>query len=117
MTTIFFVFLSFLCVQNIQADASNLQKFRFLRRIASSILPIAIMQMTPFNSPAHSLEYPVLQNAEQQTIALFEKVTPSVVYISTYVERLDAFSMNVFEVPAGTGSGFVWDMDGHIVTN
>lgn len=25
--------------------------------------------------------------------------------------------MNVLEVPAGTGSGFVWDDKGHIVTN
>jgi S1-C subfamily serine protease len=29
----------------------------------------------------------------------------------------DAFSLNVQEVPEGTGSGFVWDQDGHIVTN
>jgi len=39
------------------------------------------------------------------------------VYISTFVEKTDRFTMNAVEVPAGTGSGFVWDKDGHIVTN
>lgn len=43
--------------------------------------------------------------------------TPSVVYINTFVNQRDAFSMNVLEVPAGTGSGFVWDDKGHVVTN
>ena len=33
------------------------------------------------------------------------------------MNRIDAFSMNILEVPAGTGSGFVWDNLGHIVTN
>jgi S1-C subfamily serine protease len=43
--------------------------------------------------------------------------TPGVVYISTFVNQRDAFSMNIMEVPAGTGTGFVWDKQGHIVTN
>lgn len=38
-------------------------------------------------------------------------------YINTFVNQRDAFSMNVLEVPAGTGSGFVWDDKGNIVTN
>lgn len=43
--------------------------------------------------------------------------TPGVVYINTFVNQRDAFTMNVLEVPTGTGSGFVWDDKGHIVTN
>lgn len=31
--------------------------------------------------------------------------------------RQDAFTLDVLEVPQGSGSGFVWDKDGHIVTN
>ena len=38
-------------------------------------------------------------------------------YIDTFAEQRDAFTMNVMEVPLGAGSGFVWDMQGHIVTN
>ena len=65
-----------------------------------------------FEPPSIALannNFPMLQSAESQVIDLFQKVSPSVVYINTFVERLDAFSMNVFEVPQGTGSGFVWD--------
>jgi len=54
---------------------------------------------------------------EQSTIELFERVAPSVVFVSPRELRSDYFGLNVSEVPAGTGSGFVWDRDGHIVTN
>ncbi|MCH7721401.1 MAG: trypsin-like peptidase domain-containing protein [Planctomycetes bacterium] len=54
---------------------------------------------------------------EQSTIALFEQAAPSVVFVSPMELRTDFFGLNVFEVPVGTGSGFVWDRDGHIVTN
>jgi S1-C subfamily serine protease len=29
----------------------------------------------------------------------------------------DRFSLNLLEIPQGTGSGFIWDSDGHIITN
>ncbi|MCO5603340.1 hypothetical protein L7F22_057490 [Adiantum nelumboides] len=29
----------------------------------------------------------------------------------------DAFTLDIMEVPQGSGSGFIWDEDGHIVTN
>ena len=54
---------------------------------------------------------------ERSTIAVVERVSPSVVYITKTAYRRDLFSLNVFEVPRGTGSGFVWDSDGHLVTN
>ena len=38
-------------------------------------------------------------------------------FITTQVERVDYWTRNVFEVPAGSGSGFVWDDRGHVVTN
>ncbi|KAG5177684.1 serine type protease [Tribonema minus] len=59
----------------------------------------------------------VKAGAENGLIKVFEQSTPGVVYISTFVNQRDAFSMNILEVPAGTGSGFVWDKEGHIVTN
>ena len=39
------------------------------------------------------------------------------VYITAIALRRDFFRLNVLEIPRGTGSGFVWDDDGHIVTN
>jgi S1-C subfamily serine protease len=40
-----------------------------------------------------------------------------VVYISTRQQVRDIWSRNVYSVPRGTGSGFVWDDAGHVVTN
>lgn len=58
-----------------------------------------------------------LATDEQHTIELFQKCSPSVAYIATSTVRRDAYSRNVLEIPQGTGSGFVWDDKGHIVTN
>jgi S1-C subfamily serine protease len=54
---------------------------------------------------------------ERSTIALFHKASKSVVFITTTTRRMDFWTRNVFEVPQGSGSGFVWDESGHIVTN
>ena len=58
-----------------------------------------------------------LSDVEKSTVALFKRDSPSVVYISTKADRRDPFGSAVREVPRGTGSGFVWDDAGHIVTN
>ncbi len=54
---------------------------------------------------------------ELATIKLFEEAAPSVCFITTSNVRMDYFTRNVTEIPRGTGSGFVWDLKGHIVTN
>ena len=58
-----------------------------------------------------------LDEDEKATIKLFEETSPSVVFITTINLRRDFFSTNIYKMPAGTGSGFIWDSDGHIVTN
>ncbi|KAJ0558059.1 putative peptidase Do [Helianthus annuus] len=58
-----------------------------------------------------------LQTDELATVRLFQENTPSVVYITNLASRQDAFTLDVLEVPQGSGSGFVWDDKGHIVTN
>lgn len=57
-----------------------------------------------------------LAPAEKATIALFEKAAPSVVHITSLTTQRVSMR-SVVQVPEGTGSGFVWDKDGHIVTN
>jgi S1-C subfamily serine protease len=59
---------------------------------------------------------PLYKN-ETDLIALYEKALPSVVHINNLTDRSDGFSLNVQRVPKGSGSGFIWDKDGHIVTN
>ncbi len=54
---------------------------------------------------------------EKATIELFRQVSPSVVYISTRMRVVDPWTRLVFERPKGTGSGFIWDAEGHVVTN
>lgn len=71
------------------------------------------------SSPAWALSsiLTAASSEEESRIAVFEKAAQSVVFIDTFTERRDAFSTNVMEVPLGSGSGFIWDKDGHIVTN
>ncbi len=58
-----------------------------------------------------------LLSQEKATIRVFREAQRSVVYITTLVRRRNRFTLNVMEIPAGAGSGFVWDDQGHIVTN
>ena len=54
---------------------------------------------------------------ERATIEIFERAKGSVVFISTSGLVRDLWTRNVYSVPRGTGSGFVWDDAGDIVTN
>ncbi len=54
---------------------------------------------------------------ETNTIEVFQNVSPAVVNVSTLVVERYLFSLDTTEVPAGTGTGFVWDKQGHVVTN
>ncbi|HVY49162.1 MAG TPA: trypsin-like peptidase domain-containing protein [Minicystis sp.] len=54
---------------------------------------------------------------ERNTVAVFREVAPATVFVTqtrVVVDYLDGVAQ---EVAAGSGSGFVWDADGHIVTN
>lgn len=58
-----------------------------------------------------------LDNDERETIDLFRRAAPAVVFITSLSVRRDPFRLNLTRIPRGTGSGFVWDDKGHIVTN
>ncbi|MEX5217113.1 MAG: trypsin-like peptidase domain-containing protein [Nitrospira sp.] len=58
-----------------------------------------------------------LSPEEQATITVFEKAAHSVVFIANTAMQRDPWSFNVLEVPQGSGTGFVWDKSGHVVTN
>ena len=58
-----------------------------------------------------------LAQEERTAVEIFKNVSRSVVYISSIELHRDFLSLNVYEIPKGTGSGFVWDKDGRIVTN
>jgi len=54
---------------------------------------------------------------EKKNIAIFESASPAVVFITSLAVQQDAFSLNSNEIPQGSGSGFVWDLQGHVITN
>ncbi|APO77769.1 peptidase PDZ domain-containing protein (plasmid) [Rhizobium etli 8C-3] len=58
-----------------------------------------------------------LGEEEQATISLFESRKSSVVFITTLQEQTNPWTGDPMQVRSGTGSGFVWDEKGHIVTN
>ncbi len=58
-----------------------------------------------------------LSDLEQSTIDLFKAASPSVVHVTNMTVSRNPFSLNVQRIERGLGSGFVWDRDGHIITN
>jgi S1-C subfamily serine protease len=54
---------------------------------------------------------------EANTIKVFKEFSRSVVHVTSLATRRDQMTMDVTEIPQGVGSGFIWDEDGHIVTN
>jgi len=101
------------------APAPSPRACRTLLRAAS----IAALVVAAAIAPLHSVDArPVtprgdLTPDEKLTIDLFERSKRSVVYISTTERVRDLWTRNVHSIPRGTGSGFVWDEQGHIITN
>lgn len=96
------------------------------RAVLAGALTIAFLSISlPVNALAKGVEAaprPVtprgeLAAEEKATIDLFEKSRDSVVFISTRAQVEDFWSRNTFSVPRGSGSGFIWDDAGHVVTN
>jgi S1-C subfamily serine protease len=58
-----------------------------------------------------------LSSGEKSIINLFKQASPSVVHIIAIAVQRDFFSLNLYQIPEGTGSGVVWDTNGDIITN
>jgi S1-C subfamily serine protease len=54
---------------------------------------------------------------EKSTIALFRQASRSVVHITAISVQRDLFTLNLYQIPEGTGSGFIWDNSGNVITN
>lgn len=75
-----------------------------------------------FNPPAATQPRPItprgdLAEDEKSTIEIFRKASPSVVHVTSLSHQRDRLNLNVTEIPEGSGTGFVYDDAGHIVTN
>src|SRR5439155_15875244 len=72
---------------------------------------------TPATEPRAVTARGDLAEDEKATISLFKTNSPSVVFITTLRQGRDFATKLPTEIPAGTGSGFIWDNAGDIVTN
>ena len=77
---------------------------------------IGLMTMNDAATAAAS-RAPTLTNDETNNIEVFQAASPSVVFVTNTQLRRQRFSLNVLEIPKGSGTGFVWDKSGLIVTN
>ncbi|HLY25659.1 MAG TPA: trypsin-like peptidase domain-containing protein [Aggregatilineales bacterium] len=59
-------------------------------------------------------DYAFLDARDQVLTNLYQRISPSVVHVTSRSETIDIFGVQPSE---GTGSGFVYDQQGHVVTN
>ena len=90
--------------------------------VVAAVAGLALLREAPWSlgsAPEPRLVSPrgELAPAEETVIALFEATKGSVVSITTSGRVFDPWRQRSLEVPRGTGTGFVWDAEGHIVTN
>ena len=72
----------------------------------------------PGTSLATEVDYLTFATEEEtNTTEIFKKASPAVVYVTNTALRRSFFTLNVEEIPRGSGTGFVWDTNGLIVTN
>ena len=96
--------------------------------VAFLLLTVAVLMLRNagllswFSPPAAVQPRPVtprgnLADDEKSTIEVFRKASPSVVHITSLAHLRDRLSLDVLEIPEGTGTGFIYDNAGHVVTN
>ena len=94
----------------------------FLTRQDTPTVDYSIERKSPIEVSSVSYDEPKPERTdygkqEAATIDLFENAAPSVAFINTSNYRQDYWTRDISEIARGSGSGFVWDQNGHIVTN
>jgi len=90
-----------------------------LSSLLAGLLACAGLLATPVVLSQPAVDYRSFStNDEANNMEVFRLASPSVVYITnSRLVRRSFFNLNPEEVPQGTGSGFVWDKNGYVVTN
>ncbi|XP_015942933.1 protease Do-like 5, chloroplastic isoform X1 [Arachis duranensis] len=114
------------CIQsNLSGLANPIPSRRISRRgtlafvssiVVSSWLGLANLNSTP-PALAHNLLQDEFQQQEHLLVHLFEETSPSVVFIKDIELRMLDEDEDADAKVQGTGSGFIWDQFGHVVTN
>jgi len=85
---------------------------------------MAVLGCEPEPSAVRAQQLPIerpipheLLETEKNTIEVFRRCAPSVVFVTNSRQLRGFRGLNVTEIPQGSGSGFLWDEQGHVVTN
>lgn len=81
------------------------------------LVAASLVQAAPATQPRAIAPRGALEADETNNIGVFKRTSPSVVHITNLALQRDLFSQRVTEQPQGTGTGFIWDDAGHVVTN
>ncbi|BBM02104.1 2-alkenal reductase [Microbulbifer sp. GL-2] len=85
---------------------------------AKKTLPIIFsLLLLCFSSPLFAQVQDFATDDERNTMQVFNFASPSVVYVTNETLVRDRRTLQLHAVPKGAGSGFIWDEQGHVVTN
>ena len=98
-------------------EADGRVQRRDLKRLMGLMILLIIVFVAPGTGWCRTDYLSFKTEDETNNIEIFKKAGQLVVYVTNKALRRDMFSFNVYEIPSGTGSGFIWDDRGTIVTN
>ena len=89
---------------------------RALSKLGRLLLASTLAVATPV--AAEAVDYlSFATEDEANSTEIFSKASPAVVFVTNKALRRNLFNLNIQEIPRGSGTGFVWDKSGLIVTN
>ena len=91
---------------------------RIFHTLTGKLVAGAMLCFCAISGAAQSQDYAHFStDDEANNIEIFKRTSPSVVNITNARRVRSFYSLNPQDVPQGSGTGFVWDTQGHIVTN
>ena len=85
--------------------------------IATVLCAVVLINAPAIGQDIRSPRSGAMLEDERNTIDVFRAVAPSTVFVTQKRRVRDRWTMSAREYTTGSGSGFVWDTKGHIVTN
>ncbi len=93
----------------------NISRKTLQTRRAAACLLCALLGIV---APAHAVDYlSFATEDEANTTEIFSKASAAVVNVTNTAVMRNFFSLDIMEIPRGSGTGFVWDKNGLVVTN
>ena len=88
-----------------------------MKLLEKLLLALTIISFPTFAIAQTQIYSEFKTNDEENNIEVFKLASPSVVHITNSRLVRSFYSLNPQEVPQGTGTGFIWNDDGYVVTN